>query len=468
MATVFKRNGKGNWIIQWFDHEGVRREKSSRMTDKRAAERLASKLESDVMLRREGIIDPSADRLAEHGGQPLTEHLEEYLDDLRHKGCNPRHAKTVERQLNRMFDDIGAKRLSDLDAVHVQRHLRALRNVPVKQLRAASKKQDKDVRMIGPRTINAVRSAIIAFLNWNVRTERLANNPCQHIPKVDETRDKRVKRRALTEEELNRLISTSGTRATFYLVAALTGLRMKEMASLTWDDVDLPNAALLVRANNGKSKRDDWIALSSAVVESLEQLRPNNARPSHKVFASSPTTRTFSADLKRAGIAEYDDLDRRVDRHALRTTTGTLLAQAGVTPQQAQRQMRHADISTTLRHYTDLRLSDQAKAAAKLPSIGSDLTASDDADESEEGRHSADPAPAEPQHQPQQSQHETAHFDANRCEPVPNDRVKSEESKTRFRTTKREVLRRDANGFKKAGDRNRTGDIQLGKLTFYR
>jgi len=462
MATVFKRNGKGNWIIQWFDHEGVRREKSSRMTDKRAAERLASKLVSDVMLRREGIIDPSADRLAEHCAQPLAEHLEEYLDDLRHRGCNPRHVKTVERQLNRMFDDIGAKRLSDLDAVHVQRHLRALRNVPVKQLRAAATtEQNKDVRMIGPRTINAVRAAIIAFLNWNVRTERLATNPCQYIPKVDETRDKRAKRRALTEEELKRLITSSGPRATFYLVAALTGLRMKEMASLTWDDVDLSTDAILVRAHKGKAKRDDWIALSPEVTAALRGIRPSGASPVDHVFETSPTTRTFSADLKRAGIAEYDELVRRVDRHALRTTTGTLLAQAGVTPQQAQRQMRHADISTTLRHYTDLRLSDQSKAAAKLPSVGSGL-ASDETDESDEGEHSVDPAPAEPQHWPQQSKHETTPFDANGCDAVPNGQVESEDSRTRFRTTKRDVLRTPANGFEKAGDRDRTDDIQLG------
>ena len=417
------------------------------------------------MLRREGIIDPAADRIAEHSACPLAVLLKEYLDDLRHRGCNPRHVKTVECQLKRMFEDIEAKRLSDLDPVRVQRHLRALRTVPVKQLRATSGKQE-EVRTIGPRTINAVRAAVIAFLNWNVRTERLASNPCQYIPKVDETRDKRVKRRALTEDELRRLITSSGQRGNFYLVAALTGLRMKEMISLTWDDVDLANEAVLVRASKGKAKRDDWIALSPEVTAALRQLRPAGASPVARVFQTSPTTRTFSADLKRAGIAEYDELGRRVDRHALRTTTGTLLAQAGVTPQQAQRQMRHADISTTLRHYTDLRLPDQAKAAAKLPSVGVSSTP-DEIDESDDGDPAPDPAPAEPQHWPQQSLHETAPSDADRCDCVPNGQLESEGLETRFRTTKRDVLRTPANGFEKAGDRDRTDDIQLGKLTFY-
>lgn len=75
MATIFKRGDKGPWIVQWFDHTGVRREKSARTTDKRRAEQLASKLEGDAMLRREGIIDPTADEYSAHRTVPLSEHL---------------------------------------------------------------------------------------------------------------------------------------------------------------------------------------------------------------------------------------------------------------------------------------------------------------------------------------------------------------------------------------------------------
>jgi len=245
---------------------------------------------------------------------------------------------------------------------------------------------------------------------------------------------------------------------------------MKEMASLSWDDIDLAKEALIVRAHKGKSKRDDWIALCPEVVQTLRRIRPANAMPADLVFQSSPTTRTLSADLKRAGIAEYDAMGRRVDRHALRTTTGTLLAQSGVMPQQAQRQMRHADISTTLRHYTDLRLPDQAKAAAKLPPIGPG-SAPEELDESFAGEHSvkrartADQghsAPAKPQHWPQHSLHNSVPSDSKECDGVRNEPVNRRDSKTRSRPAKRDVLRTPANGFEKAGDRDRTDDIQLG------
>lgn len=57
MATVYKRNGVGKYQIDWFDHTGKRRSKSSGTTDKAAANRIAAKLDADAALRRERVID---------------------------------------------------------------------------------------------------------------------------------------------------------------------------------------------------------------------------------------------------------------------------------------------------------------------------------------------------------------------------------------------------------------------------
>lgn len=78
MASVFKRNGKGSWRIQWYDHIGKRREKSSRTTDKRVAERIAAKLEGDKMLRAEGVIDARKDQFSIEDRKPLVDHIEDY------------------------------------------------------------------------------------------------------------------------------------------------------------------------------------------------------------------------------------------------------------------------------------------------------------------------------------------------------------------------------------------------------
>jgi integrase len=407
------------------------------------------------MLRREGIIDISLDRMAEHRNLPVGEHVTEYLADLAHGGCNPRHVQTVKCQLNRAISDIGAKRLTDLDPDRVKRHLRALSLRPVKQLRAT----DKVKRTIGPRTINGVRTVIIAFLNWAVRTARLPINACVHLPKLDETKDIRVKRRALMADELGRLVAASGSRGDFYLVAALTGLRMRELRLITWGCVEFEKSAMLVPASVGKSKRDDRIALHEDVVAVLKRIKPEDAESTDPVFQTEPTTRTFAADLKLAGIAEYDAEGRRVDRHALRTTTGTLLARAEVPIQQARLQMRHAEISTTIRHYTDLGLADQARAVARIPRIVIPtvrLTGT------------VGPLPTTPndrQHQCQQTVNEATRAVAKGNDATRNStevvKIKSDQQITRVCGS----LRTDAKGDEKAGDQDRTGDIQLGKRT---
>ena len=78
MASIYKRNGRGAYVIAYFDHTGMRREKSSRTTDKRAAERIAAKLEADSALRREGVVDAKMDHFTAQDQKPLTEHHQDY------------------------------------------------------------------------------------------------------------------------------------------------------------------------------------------------------------------------------------------------------------------------------------------------------------------------------------------------------------------------------------------------------
>ncbi len=120
--------------------------------------------------------------------------------------------------------------------------------------------------------------------------------------------------------------------------------------------------------------------------------------PTARVFRQAVTNRTRVLDFLRAGIARrVDVLDaqgnripigkrtknqkyksridctdaegRIADLHCLRTTLGTNLARAGVTPQVAQKIMRHSDYRTTLKSYTVLSLHDSAGAMNKIPTI---------------------------------------------------------------------------------------------------
>ena len=68
-------------------------------------------------------------------------------------------------------------------------------------------------------------------------------------------------------------------------------------------------------------------------------------------------------------LKRFDIEGRQLDLYSLRTTLGTHLARHNTASQVAQRIMRHAKMQTTLDHYTDLRIADEAMAIESMPAI---------------------------------------------------------------------------------------------------
>lgn len=353
-GSIFKRGGRGSWIAVYTDADGRRRERSTRTTDKGAAERILSKLVADAALRRDGVIDARQDRFIAESRKPLAHHVAEYLDHCRHAGHAEKAIDNKQRHLGRLVESLDDGQLADLTADALERYLRRLRD---------------DGQ--SARTWNLGRQVAVAFASWCVKQGRLESNPLSVVPKLNEQRDRRRVRRALTDAELARLIDVGRERGreAWYLACALAGLRKGDLQRLTWADVDFDDATLTVR--EGKAKRVDVLPMHPQLVDALR--RRFDERPavgSARVFPETVTDLTRRKDFKRAGIPLVDDDGRVADLHALRTTLGTQLARAGVTPQVAQRMMRHSDYRTTLSHYTVLGLSDTAGAVAALPSIG--------------------------------------------------------------------------------------------------
>lgn len=57
-GTLFRRTPKGAWLMRWFDEEGRRRERSTRTTNRRAAECILEQVTSRVALSKSGV-DPN-------------------------------------------------------------------------------------------------------------------------------------------------------------------------------------------------------------------------------------------------------------------------------------------------------------------------------------------------------------------------------------------------------------------------
>jgi len=350
MASVFKRNGQGPWLIRYFDELGRRHERSSRTTDHRAAVRIASALDAEVALRREGVVDPARASAADAASRGLEEHERDYLAHLAEIRRSPHTITAATKHLKWVRVQSGATRLADLTLERVTQALSLLHE----KRRSA-------------RTLNYYGGSVSTFLGWCVKTGRLQSNPLRFLPHHAEGIDRRRERRALTDDELANLFAEARKRGRelWYGLAYWAGLRRSELARLAWGDLDLARG--VVRMAKGKAKRLDEIPMH-AELRAIVERAPRGSTLA-RVFPTLPTNLTRQRDFERAGInLKPDDQGRVVDLHSLRATLATNLARMGVAPQLTQKLMRHADYRTTLRAYTVLRVDDTAAALASLSS----------------------------------------------------------------------------------------------------
>lgn len=152
---------------------------------------------------------------------------------------------------------------------------------------------------------------------------------------------------------------------------------------------------------------------------------------------------------------------RVIDLHALRTTLGTQLARAGVTPQVAQRIMRHGDYRTTLKHYTVLGLTDTAAAIDRLPGIARERVA-----HAATGTTDSAPQalPSDTQLFCQQLERETGRNSAASRGELTHDSDRDRNEKPRHSPGFSATFPSDSS---KAGDATRTRNIQHGRLALY-
>lgn len=93
-------------------------------------------------------------------------------------------------------------------------------------------------------------------------------------------------RRALTEEERNKLLAVSGKRRIVYLFAMYTGLRREEMKRLRWDDIIFEEGKnyLAVRASTTKNGKSVQIPLTDQLEQALLAIKKRLKRRKETVF----------------------------------------------------------------------------------------------------------------------------------------------------------------------------------------
>ena len=205
-------------------------------------------------------------------------------------------------------------------------------------------------------------------------------------------RKDRFERRPFTLPELRRILEAATDEWRGMILFGLyTGQRLGDIATLTWQNVDLQRGEL--RLVTSKTGRRQIIPLAEPLLRYIDSL-PAGDKPDAPLFPriydtaqrhkhAGNLSNAFCSILVSAGLAQkkshHADPDKKKGRsakreqnevsfHSLRHTATSLLKSAGVSDAVAMEFVGH-DSATVSRQYTHISTEALKHAAAKLPDI---------------------------------------------------------------------------------------------------
>lgn len=189
----------------------------------------------------------------------------------------------------------------------------------------------------------AKRFDCLAFaLKEATREGLIATNPCTLLQRGERPHAPASTRAFLTADELHRLIATPApddrTR-NIYLFACFTGLRISDLLTLRWDNIERDGDRLTLRIRQHKTQQPITIPLSTAARQFLPPPTGD------LVFADHITEQAMNNQLKR--WARSAGINKRLTLHTARHTFATLLLSQGVDIYTTSKLLGHSNVSVT-------------------------------------------------------------------------------------------------------------------------
>jgi integrase len=271
MATVFKRGGKSNrggwYYVAWYDVNGKRRTRCAKTTDRDAAQQLANKLEAQAMMRREGIIDATAERLSIEGRRPIEDALQDFEAKMM---AAQRSAKHIGDTLRFIREATAFSKWETVGAIEADGAARYAQNLQESGRSA--------------RTVQSHLIALKSFTRWLTQGGKLAADCLAGLKRPSPSTDRRHERRALLPEEWHHLEAAARTgkdrygmegpdRALLYRFAIETGLRAGELRSLTRASLRLDEnpGCVIVKSRSTKNRKEARQFLHPETTEALRE-----------------------------------------------------------------------------------------------------------------------------------------------------------------------------------------------------
>ena len=383
MATVHKTPASPNWLCYYTDRNGKRRTKSTLTLKKREAERVCAKIQSiEDQARTGNLTEEKARRVIERvvgeimaeSGAPIErktvrEHFTSWLKSFESEQSEGTFIR-YEGIANNFLDFLGGK---------ASCNLAALKTEDVERYRDTL--QDR----VAPSTVNTHLKVIRVALEKAVKQRVFETNPARLVDNLN-TED-RHERRAFTLAELKKLLTVCGDDwQTAVMFGIYTGLRLGDIQSLTWANLDLQQKELTIRTQ--KTRRVQILPLAKPLLSHVEILPAGDDPkaplcPSFQGKTISWLSNQFYEVMASAGLVQsrgdHQKKDGKAGRgarrqlsdisfHALRHTATSLLKNAGVSDVVTRDIIGHESEAVS-RNYTHIDLATKRKAVDGMPDV---------------------------------------------------------------------------------------------------
>ncbi len=242
------------------------------------------------------------------------------------------------------------------------------------------------------KTIRGYIQVIKAIFDFAIDNRIMQYNPASKL-KIPQTAKETMQRRALSEEERQRVMEFEHRAKPSAMLMMLSGLRRGEATALQWNDIDFRHNKISVTKSynfkqqefkapkNGKAR---VVAVPQVLIDYLQTLPRTslfvltNAKGGmmtddswKRLYQSYMTDMNIKYGFDGMEVNKFSPIKLPMiistfTPHELRHTFCTIMYEAGVDATTAQEQMGHSDIQTTLSIYTHLSAQHKENQVNKL------------------------------------------------------------------------------------------------------
>lgn len=384
MASLRRHPHSPYWSACFTLPDGTRTTRSTKTTDRREAQRIANQFE-------DAAKDGGSGRLTELQARKVIADIfaianKDALPSSTVKDYCESWLKRKELESNERTHERYSTAIAHFLEYAGSKSARDIAHLTVKEVTGL---RDHLAKTLSPNSANYTVKVLRAMLNQARRDGLLETNEASRVTLIQRVRQ--FERRPFTLDELKRILNVANEEwRGMVLVGLYTGLRLGDIALLTWANLDLQQQEIIVTTQ--KTGRRQVIPLAKPLLSFCETLSVGDT-PNAPLFPCAyeckqrnrhggPLSNQFYQILVAAGLAvprthkrtdqsKGRDAKRALNEisfHSLRHTATSLLKNAGVSDVIARDIIGH-DSAAVSANYTHIDKETKKAALSKLPDV---------------------------------------------------------------------------------------------------